>query len=52
MCEVVKHGLIDDPELLALGLLLDGSVHSIPENSEPRIYRLATLSVNQVEDRA
>ena len=39
MGEVVKYGLIDDPELWHLLESIDGSVHSILENSETIIYR-------------
>ena len=39
MGEVVKYGLIDDPELWHLLESIDGSVHSILENSENIIYR-------------
>lgn len=39
MGEVVKYGLIDDPELWQLLESIDGSVHSILENSETIIYR-------------
>ena len=39
MGEVVKYGLIDDPELWQLLDNIDGSVHSILENSETIIYR-------------
>ena len=38
MGEVVKYGLIDDPELWHLLESIDGSVHSILENSETIIY--------------
>ena len=39
MGEVVKYGLIDDPELWHLLESIDGSVHSILDNSETIIYR-------------
>lgn len=39
MGEVIKYGLIDDPELWQLLDNIDGSVHSILENSETIIYR-------------
>lgn len=45
MGEVVKYGLIDDPELWHLLESIDGSVHSILENSETIIIVHVMLSV-------